>query len=148
MIVEQDAVIKMPDDWPAAVGYPPWIAEVWMNYLSNGIKYSGNHRKGIPPTLILGADVIETSSVDGRKQVRFWIKDNGPGLSQDEIKQLFTPFERLHNVDTEGHGLGLSIVQRIVQKLDGEVGVESEPGEGSTFSFTLPAYVDKQLIIY
>lgn len=73
--------------------------------------------------------------------VRFWVRDNGPGLTPDQQAQLFTPFERLHQARAEGHGLGLSIVKRIVEKLGGEVGVESDgvPGQGSTFYFTLPA---------
>jgi signal transduction histidine kinase len=76
---------------------------------------------------------------DGDGHVRFWVQDNGPGLSPEEQAQLFAEFARLHQVRAEGHGLGLSIVQRIVKKLDGDVGVTSEPGAGSTFWFTLPS---------
>jgi signal transduction histidine kinase len=68
---------------------------------------------------------------------RFWVKDNGPGLCQAEQAQLFTPYSSRSN-DSEGSGLGLSIVKRIVEKLHGYVGVESEVNEGSLFSFTLP----------
>jgi two-component system sensor histidine kinase/response regulator len=71
--------------------------------------------------------------------VRFWVKDNGPGLTEGQQAQLFTQFTRLHKVRATGYGLGLSIVQRIVAKLGGEVGVESAPGQGSCFYFTLPA---------
>jgi len=60
-------------------------------------------------------------------------------LQLAEPMQLFTPFTRLRKIEVEGHGLGLSIVQRIVTKLGGQVGVVSEPGKGNTFSFTLPA---------
>jgi signal transduction histidine kinase len=70
--------------------------------------------------------------------IRFWIRDNGPGLTEEEQARLFTPFTRLNQVRAKGHGLGLSIVRRIVEKLNGQVGVESLLGEGSTFSFTLP----------
>jgi signal transduction histidine kinase len=71
--------------------------------------------------------------------LRFWVRDNGPGLTPEAQSKLFTPFTRLGQVRVQGHGLGLSIVQRIVEKLGGEVGVESAPGQGSTFYFTLPA---------
>jgi signal transduction histidine kinase len=73
---------------------------------------------------------------DGR--VRFWVRDNGPGLTAEEQARLFDPFIQLSKVRVKGSGLGLSIVQRIANKLGGEVGVESEIGQGSLFSFILP----------
>jgi signal transduction histidine kinase len=78
--------------------------------------------------------------------VRFWVKDNGPGLKPEDQQWLFTEFTQVSQVRAEGHGLGLSIVRRIVEKLGGQVGVESEgiPGQGSTFMFTLPAVIDEQ----
>ena len=69
---------------------------------------------------------------------RFWVRDNGPGIAKEKQTRLFNTFERLDQVRARGHGLGLSIVQRIVHKLGGSVGVWSEEGEGSIFSFTLP----------
>ena len=126
MVEQHDAKVHMPDDWPDVVGYPGWIEEVWVNYLSNGLKYGGR-----PPHLELGFNA------DG-DSVRFWVRDNGAGIPPDEQEQLFTPFTRLAQVRVEGHGLGLSVVRRIVRKLDGEVGVKSEVGNGSTFYFTLP----------
>ncbi|OQY19326.1 MAG: hypothetical protein B6I35_11875 [Anaerolineaceae bacterium 4572_32.2] len=128
MIAEHQAEIVLPDDWPVAVGYGPWIEEVWANYISNAIKYGGH-----PPQVKLGA----TAQEDGA--VRFWVRDNGAGLSSEEQGRLFTPFTRLSQVSAKGHGLGLSIVRRIVEKLGKQVGVESDEGEGSTFFFTLPA---------
>jgi len=123
------AKIVLPDSFPTAKGYAPWVEEIWANYLSNGIKYGGS-----PPHLILGADLHENS------MIRFWVHDNGIGLSPEVQTQLFTPFTRLHQERAEGQGLGLSIVQQIVEKLDGEVGVESQVGQGSTFYFTLPVW--------
>ena len=67
------------------------------------------------------------------------LKITDQGLSEDEQVKLFTPFTRLHQSKADGHGLGLSIVQRIVEKLGGKVGVESQSGNGATFYFTLPA---------
>jgi two-component system sensor histidine kinase/response regulator len=109
------------------MGYAPWIEEVWVNYLSNAMKYGGR-----PPLVELGA--MEQPDA----MVRFWVRDNGEGLSLDEQSRLFTPYTQLHLVRARGHGLGLSIVLRIVKKLGGEVGVESQVGHGSTFAFTLP----------
>lgn len=122
-------IIK-PSEWPPALGYAPWIAEVWANYISNAIKYGGN-----PPRIELGANITD----DGL--VHFWVHDNGPGIDPASQDQLFTQFTRLDQMRAQGHGLGLSIVKRIIEKLDGSVSVESAgiPGQGCTFSFTLPA---------
>jgi signal transduction histidine kinase len=128
LIEEYQAEIIVPDDWPVALGYGPWVEEVWANYLSNAIKYGGE-----PPRVELGA----TAQTDG--MVRFWVRDNGQGLTPEEQAQLFIPFTRLDQALPKGHGLGLSIVQRIVKKLSGKVGVESKPGQGSVFSFLLQA---------
>ena len=120
----------MPDDWPSALGYAPWIEEVWINYISNAIKYGGQ-----PPRVELGAEKQADNTV------RFWVRDNGPGLSPEDQARLFTPFEQLQ-VRAKGHGLGLSIVQRILEKMDGQVGVESEEGKGSLFYFVLAGAPD------
>jgi signal transduction histidine kinase len=125
------AEVTVTDAWPQVKGYGPWVEEVWVNYVSNAIKYGGRTDAGIPPRVTLG---VET----GLGQPRFWVRDNGCGLTEEEQACLFMPFTRLDHVQADGHGLGLSIVRRIVEKLGGDVGVESAVGEGSTFSFTLP----------
>jgi signal transduction histidine kinase len=125
----------LPEAWPAALGYGPWVEEVWVNYLSNALKYGGR-----PPRIELGADEVSgTCESATHLMVRFWVRDNGAGLPPEEQARLFTPFTRLDQARARGHGLGLSIVRRIVEKLGGQVGVESAPGAGSTFWFTLPA---------
>jgi PAS domain S-box-containing protein len=126
-IKEHQAEILIPETFPRALGYPAWVAEVWFNYVSNGLKYGGR-----PPRLELGGIVQD----DG--YAKFWVKDNGAGLTPEQQTQLFVPLARLEHTHKDGHGLGLSIVRRIVEKLGGQVGVESEPSQGSTFSFTLP----------
>ena len=138
MVEEYQAEIILPATWPVALGYAPWIEEVWVNYLSNAIKYGGR-----PPRVELGADhpftsPLQAGGIEGGT-VRFWVRDNGAGIPLENQKQLFTPFVRLNQVHVEGYGLGLSIVRRIVEKLGGQVGVESKVGRGSTFYFTLPA---------
>jgi signal transduction histidine kinase len=127
MIEEHHGELILPPSWPTVEGYAPWLEEVWTNYLSNGLKYGGH-----PPRLELGA----TNLADG--WTKFWVKDNGPGLTAEEQGRLFAEFTRLGKVRAQGHGLGLSIVRRIVEKLGGEAGVESEAGQGSLFYFTLP----------
>jgi two-component system sensor histidine kinase/response regulator len=162
MVEESRVEITLPQSWPVGVGYGPWVEEVWVNYLSNAIKYGGQ-----PPRVVLGftpPDPLPEGDFSPRgdssprgdfsprgsgrstqdplpetRWVQFWVRDNGVGLTPDEQGRLFTLFTRLEQTRVKGHGLGLSIVRRIVDKLGGEVGVESEAGEGSTFWFTLPA---------
>jgi PAS domain S-box-containing protein len=122
-------IIPAAHTWPVAYGHAPWVEEVWVNYLSNAIKYGGQ-----PPHVELGAEPVGS-------QIRFWVRDNGFGIAPDEQARLFTPFTRLDRVRARGYGLGLSIVRRIVEKLGGQVSVESDgaAGHGSLFAFTLPA---------
>ncbi len=127
-IQQKGAEISMPRSWPVALGYAPWVEEVWENLLSNAIKYGGS-----PPRIELGA----THEGD---LIRFWVKDNGAGIAPEVQEHLFDEFNRKATHHHGGHGLGLSIVRRIVEKLGGSVGVESVPEQGSTFSFTLPAH--------
>lgn len=126
---QTDEIIT-PDDLPNAMGYGPWIEQVWANYISNAMKYGGD-----PVRIELGAD---ENCEDGF--VRYWVKDNGKGLKDTDKDHLFIPFSRLGlHQGIAGHGLGLSIVERIITRLGGQVGAESTgvPGEGSTFYFTL-----------
>jgi signal transduction histidine kinase len=137
-----EIILQDVSAWPVARGYGPWVEEVWVNYLSNALKYGGR-----PPRVELGADPLSTPLTSGGEveggMVRFWVRDNGQGLTPEDQARLFTPFTRLDQARAKGHGLGLSIVRRIVEKLGGRVGIESAgvPGQGSTFFFTLPRVV-------
>lgn len=123
------AEVLVPKEWPRATGHAPWVEQVWINYVGNAIKYGGR-----PPRVELGAKPLPDGTV------RFWVRDNGDGIPADQMSRLFTPFTRLAEGPQKGHGLGLSIVRRIVEKMGGKVGVEScgTPGGGCTFTFTLP----------
>lgn len=123
---EFNAEISVPTAWPTVVGYAPWVEEVWVNYISNAVKYGGR-----PP-------MIELGFTEEKDVVWFWVRDNGKGLRKEEQARLFVPFTRLEQIRVKGHGLGLSIVQRIVTKLGGELAIDSVLGEGSTFMFSLP----------
>jgi two-component system, sensor histidine kinase and response regulator len=141
LIEEYEAEVVLPEAWPVAVSYGPWVEEVWVNYLSNALKYGGQ-----PPRVELGAGSPSSPPASGGEvegeMVRFWVRDNGYGLTPEEQARLFTPFTRLDQVQVKGHGLGLSIVRRIVEKLGGQVGIESQLGRGSVFSFSLPGVSD------
>ena len=110
------------------MGNQQWIEEVWVNLISNAIKYGGN-----PPVIHIGFE--ETSPTT----YRFWVRDNGKGLTANSFEKIFEDFERLGRKEVEGHGFGLAIVKRIVEKLGGQVKVSStnKPGDGCVFSFTL-----------
>jgi signal transduction histidine kinase len=130
MIEEKQAEIVVSDmtTWPTVMGQALWIEQVWVNYISNAIKYGGTPRR-----VELGV-----STESGSDTVRFWVQDNGHGISPEDQPLLFVQFSRLDAARAEGYGLGLSIVRRIVEKLNGKVGVESEIGKGSRFYFELP----------
>ena len=123
--------ISRPAQWPLVFGHAPWIIEVWVNYLSNAAKYGG-----ASPAITLGGAL----NPDGRS-ARFWVQDHGPGLDAAAQQQMFVPFTRISTVRASGHGLGLSIVRRIAEKLNGRVGVDSTPGAGARFWFELPTAV-------
>lgn len=125
---EASVTLKHPDEFPMAMGHPVWIEEVWLNFLTNAIKYGGN-----PPVITLGADQIEG-------QIRYWVQDNGVGLAPADRDSLFERYTRLdQHKHITGNGLGLAIAKEIVKRLGGTVGVESTLGQGSRFYFILNA---------
>lgn len=130
LIKEQQITIAIGDDFPPALGHPQWIEEVFANLISNGIKYIGADNP--QPCITIKASL--QSSL-----IRYEVQDNGVGILPGDQARLFEMFTRLHTVKADGLGLGLSIIHRIVTKLGGQVGVESEFGKGSSFWFTLPA---------
>ncbi|MBN2006956.1 MAG: hypothetical protein JXA21_26640 [Anaerolineae bacterium] len=158
MIAERGAVLVKPRDWPEVIGYAPWIEEVWVNYIANALRYGGRPAEGVSPHVELGWDheipfchkhqkmaegiAPPVPAASPTHYVRFWVRDNGHGLTEEEQARLFKLFTQIGASRSAaggnvGHGLGLSIVQRIIYKLSGEVGVESVVDQGSTFWFTL-----------
>ena len=128
LLKKSGAQVEQPEHWPVALGHPPWVVEIWANYLSNAVKYGGQ-----PPLVRLGAEAVPE-----RRCARFWVEDNGAGLTDAQQAQLFKVFSRVTETRVQGHGLGLSIVRRISEKLDGRAGVASAVGKGSRFWFELP----------
>lgn len=165
-IEEHHAQIITASDWPVSVGHAPWITEVWLNYLSNAIKYGGEtpvvemgwspeaeSLVGVywsPPEEDEWRAVSQTGALFPPKSapgdgavVYFWVRDHGSGIAPDRLPDVFNAFTQLHQTKLRGHGLGLSIVKRIVERLGGRVGVKSALGMGSTFIFTLPLATDE-----
>jgi len=100
---------------------------LFQNLLGNALKYSGGR---VPEVWI-----------DVERADKFWkfsVKDNGIGIEPQYAKQIFGIFKRLHGAEYEGTGIGLAVCQRIVERTGGKIWLESTPGEGSTFYFTLP----------
>lgn len=126
---ERGGRLELPAEWPVVEGHLSWVEEIWANLLSNALKYGGED------PLIQVAIVHEPLD-----QVRFMVRDHGLGLTPEMMDRLFQPFTRFHKEHAEGHGLGLSIVQELVTRSGGVLEVESTPGEGSEFRFTLPLY--------
>lgn len=128
LIKEHQVQLDIPTSWPVAIGYGPWIEEVWANYFSNAIRYGGQ-----PPHVELGAS-LQPGGI-----VRYWVRDNGRGIALPDQARLFTAYGQVDSANNSGNGLGLSIARRIVEKMGGQTGCESEPGKGSLFFFTLQA---------
>jgi signal transduction histidine kinase len=104
------------------------VVIVLQNILGNGLKY----RSAEPP-------VIEVSARRHGSQWIIAVKDNGIGIDAKYADRIFQPFKRLHGAEYEGTGLGLWTCKKIVSRYGGDILVESEPGQGSVFFFSMPA---------
>jgi ligand-binding sensor domain-containing protein/signal transduction histidine kinase len=105
------------------------IKQVWINLISNAIKYSSHNTK---PRIEIGSYIKNNTTV-------YYVKDNGAGFDMRYYDKLFGVFQRLHSQEEfEGTGIGLAIVQKIINRHNGTVWAESKLGEGSCFYFSLP----------
>uniref|UniRef100_UPI001081AD98 PAS domain-containing sensor histidine kinase n=1 Tax=Halostella pelagica TaxID=2583824 RepID=UPI001081AD98 len=127
-IAETDTEI-MSESLPQVEGDIAQLRQVFQNLLDNAIEYSGDDRPRI--------------RVEAERDGEEWIvsvSDEGIGIDPDDTDRVFEVFQRLHTYDEyEGTGIGLALSQRIIERHGGEIWVDSEPGDGSTFYFTLPA---------
>jgi PAS domain S-box-containing protein len=122
--------VDVMPDLPRALGHGPWLEEVFANLVDNAIKYIGKENE---------SPCITIRGVAQDNMVRYEVSDNGLGIKPEDRDRLFEMFSRFHKGEGRGLGLGLSIIKRIIGKLNGTLGVDSILGEGSTFWFTLPA---------
>jgi len=123
------------------IGDPLRLEQILSNLFSNAVKFTS---KG---EIILTATVIET--VETKVTIKFSVTDSGIGMTQKEINKLFNAFTQADGSTTRkygGTGLGLSICKNLVHLMNGNISVSSEPGLGSTFTFTLPFEIDQDEI--
>ena len=115
------------DDLPTVVGDPMRLSQVFKNLIGNAIKYRGDHASHDP------------NYVQRRKSEHvICVRDNGMGIDPKYFDNIFVIFKRLHGPERSGSGVGLAICKEIVERHGGRIWVESAPGSGSSFYFTLP----------
>ncbi|WP_207591845.1 ATP-binding protein [Halomontanus rarus] len=132
-IEETDAEVES-EPLPTVEGDPGQLRQLFQNLLSNAITYSGDE----PPRVDISA------SRDGDERV-VSVSDEGIGIDPDDQPYIFEVFQRLHTHDEyEGTGIGLALCKRIVERHGGDIWVDSDPGEGATFSVRLPAAPNKE----
>ena len=125
-IAEASATVTS-DALPLVNGHEPHFVQLFQNLIANGLKY----RSDRPPR-------VHVSAERQNGLWRFAVKDNGMGIAPEYHKQIFGVFKRLHGKTIPGTGIGLAICQRVIERYHGQIWVESQPGDGATFYFTLP----------
>jgi light-regulated signal transduction histidine kinase (bacteriophytochrome) len=122
----REVQIRM-DDLPPCMGDAALLKQVWINLLSNALKYSRDRK---PAIIEIGSKMEQGSSV-------YFVRDNGAGFDMKYANKLFGVFQRLHHPEEfEGTGVGLAIVQRIINRHGGRIWADAAPGRGATFYFT------------
>jgi signal transduction histidine kinase len=122
---------------PSVVSFNNKLVLTLANFLTNALKYSEEERS------------VEVGAHEDCQQGRVWVRDRGPGIPQDEQEHIWKRFYQARGVEVQsgsgiGLGLGLHISRTIIEQHGGQVGVQSTPGQGSTFWFTLPLAVPGQ----
>jgi len=134
VVAELDRDDKKAIQWeiaslPRCYGDFNTLRQVWVNYISNAIKYSGK----------MNAPKIEIGCSMGKDEQVFFVRDNGVGFNKEYENKLFRVFQRLHaSSEFEGTGVGLAIAEKIITRHCGKVWAESETGKGACFYFSLP----------
>jgi light-regulated signal transduction histidine kinase (bacteriophytochrome) len=129
IITEAQAAVEISGQLPVVEADAPLLGSLFQNLIGNGLKY---RRDEVRPEITVGCD-------DRGAEWAFWVRDNGIGIEPQYHEQIFHLFKRLHPRDRfHGTGIGLTICQRVVERHGGRIWVESVPGKGSTFWFTLP----------
>ncbi len=127
MSIQETATRIESDPLPTVIGHSELLLQLFQNLIGNAIKF----RNGRAPVITIGVQQNETHWI-------FSVKDNGIGIDPDYFEKIFVLFQRLHAVsDYPGTGIGLTICKNIVERHHGTIRVESQPGSGTTFFFTI-----------
>jgi PAS domain S-box-containing protein len=125
--IEESGAMVTSGDLPLVLGQDARFVQLFQNLIGNGIKY----RAELPPR-------IHVSAAQRNGEWCFAVADNGIGIEPEYHQMIFGVFKRLHGKAIPGTGIGLAICQRVVERYGGRIWVESQPGHGTTFYFTLP----------
>ncbi|MCC7540337.1 MAG: HAMP domain-containing histidine kinase [Deltaproteobacteria bacterium] len=130
LVLEGNAELRLEvaDDTPMALADPTRVRQVLHNLVGNAIKHAG------------GQDVVVQVHPGPRATVEVLVRDGGPGIVAADLERIFEPYQRLSDAErTSGVGLGLTIARALVERQGGTIGVESEPGRGTTFTARWPS---------
>jgi PAS domain S-box-containing protein len=125
-----DAEVEVADGLPLVMAEMPHLVRLFQNLVGNALKFRHPDR---PPRIAVSAEMVSPS------RWRFAVADNGIGIGKEHHEDIFQMFKRLPPYDSVGTGVGLAMARRIVVRFGGKIWVESEPGAGATFFFTLHA---------
>ena len=126
--IAQSGAVITSDLLPAAPAEEVLMLQLFQNLISNSIKY----RSEESPRIHVSAEL------DGENW-RFAVRDNGIGIDPQDADRVFGMFKRLHGSEIPGTGIGLAICKKVIERQGGRIWVESEPGHGATFKFTIPS---------
>jgi signal transduction histidine kinase len=126
--LNQKGASLLADNLPTAIGDPTQINQVFSNLIDNAVKYLSPERPG---------RIHVGGHAEGRRAI-FFVQDNGIGIPPEYHGKIFEIFHRLDPSIGDGEGLGLTIAQRILERQNGKIWVESNPGSGSRFFVSLP----------
>lgn len=126
MIEREGARVEREGSLPTVWGRDTWLAQVWMNLITNAVRHGGSPARVEIRAGREGSDAV------------FHVEDNGPGIAPEQVERLFQTYSRLEDARGEGSGLGLSIVRRILRRLGGDVEVGRSDLGGADFCFRVP----------
>jgi signal transduction histidine kinase/putative methionine-R-sulfoxide reductase with GAF domain len=161
LLAEGNVVLEAPSAWPLVTYSRIRLREVFSNLVSNAYKFLGPQPKpliaigwrrlldeavrvdrALSSAAAAGAPADAAPMPPGDHLIEFFVRDNGIGIDPRDQQRIFLPFQRVEKLKVEGTGVGLSIVKRIVEGRGGSIRVQSAPGQGTTFFFTVPAAAD------